>query len=221
MGGCSLKLFIDTANIDQIIEAKALGVLDGVTTNPSLFAREKGDWKDIAAKICDAVDGPVSLEVVALDSDRMVAEARELVKIAPNVVVKIPLTFEGIKAIRTLSDMDIETNATLVFSATQALLAGKAGATYVSPFIGRLDDAGQDGLRLVEEIVTIFSNYGMDCQVLAASIRSMVHVREAAMIGADVATIPFKVIVDMIKHPLTDVGLAAFLSDWEKSGNTL
>lgn len=216
-----MKLFIDTANIEHIREAKSLGVLDGVTTNPSLFAKEKGNWKDIAAEICAEVDGPVSLEVLALEAEQMLGEARQLVRIAPNVVVKIPLTFEGIKAIRMLKENDIETNATLVFSATQALMAAKAGATYVSPFIGRLDDAGQDGLRLVEEIVTIFNNYDMDCQVLAASIRSMVHVREAAILGAHVSTIPFKVIVDMIKHPQTDAGLETFLKDWEKSGNKL
>lgn len=212
-----MKFFIDTANLDEIRQAKAYGLIDGVTTNPSLFAKEKGDWKTLASAICREVDGPVSLEVIGTDSAAMIREARELVKLGPNVVVKIPVTEQGVVAVRSLTDMGIETNVTLVFSPLQALLAAKSGATYVSPFVGRLDDVGQDGMLLVEQILTIYSNYGMSTQVLAASIRHPQHVLQAALVGADVATIPFKVIRDLLKHPLTDSGLAAFLSDWGKS----
>ncbi|HBE94059.1 MAG TPA: fructose-6-phosphate aldolase [Desulfovibrio sp.] len=212
-----MKFFIDTANLDEIRQAKAYGLIDGVTTNPSLFAKEKGDWKTLASAICREVDGPVSLEVIGTDSAAMIREARELVKLGPNVVVKIPVTEQGVVAVRSLTDMGIETNVTLVFSPLQALLAAKSGATYVSPFVGRLDDVGQDGMLLVEQILNIFSNYGMSTQVLAASIRHPQHVLQAALVGADVATIPFKVIRELLKHPLTDSGLAAFLSDWGKS----
>lgn len=212
-----MKFFIDTANLDEIRQAKAYGLIDGVTTNPSLFAKEKGDWKTLASAICREVDGPVSLEVIGTDSAAMIREARELVKLGPNVVVKIPVTDQGLVAVRSLTDMGIETNVTLVFSPLQALLAAKSGATYVSPFVGRLDDVGQDGMLLVEQILNIYSNYGMSTQVLAASIRHPQHVLQAALVGADVATIPFKVIRDLLKHPLTDSGLAAFLSDWGKS----
>ena len=212
-----MKFFIDTANLDEIRQAKVFGLIDGVTTNPSLFAKEKGDWKALATAICREVDGPVSLEVIGTDSAAMIREARELVKLGPNVVVKIPVTDQGIIAVRSLTDMGIETNVTLVFSPLQALLAAKAGATYVSPFIGRLDDVGQDGMLLVEQILSIYKNYGMGTQVLAASIRHPQHVLQSALVGADVATIPFKVIRELLKHPLTDSGLAAFLSDWGRS----
>ncbi len=212
-----MKFFIDTANLDEIRQAKAFGLIDGVTTNPSLFAKEKGDWKALATAICREVDGPVSLEVIGTDAESMVREALELVKIGPNVVVKIPVTDQGIVAVRTLTNMGIETNVTLVFSPLQALLAAKAGATYVSPFIGRLDDVGQEGMLLVEQILNIYERYGMSTQVLAASVRHPQHVLQAALIGADVATIPFKVIRELLKHPLTDAGLAAFLADWGRS----
>lgn len=212
-----MKFFIDTANLDEIRQAKAYGLIDGVTTNPSLFAKEKGDWKILASAICREVDGPVSLEVIGTDSAAMIREARELVKLGPNVVVKLPVTEQGVVSVRSLTDMGIETNVTLVFSPLQALLAAKSGATYVSPFVGRLDDVGQDGMLLVEQILNIYSNYGMSTQVLAASIRHPQHVLQAALVGADVATIPFKVIRELLKHPLTDTGLAAFLSDWGKS----
>lgn len=209
-----MKFFIDTANLDEIRQAKAFGLIDGVTTNPSLFSREKADWKPLAKAICREVDGPVSLEVVGVKAKDMIAEARELVRLGPNVVVKIPIIDEGLIAVRELSGMGIETNVTLVFSPLQALLAAKAGATYVSPFVGRLDAIGHSGMELVEQILTIFGNYGMATQVLVASIRHPGHVLEAAMLGADVATIPFKVIRELLKHPLTDSGLATFLKDW-------
>jgi transaldolase len=193
-----------------------LGLVDGVTTNPTLMAREASDWREVAAAICAEVDGPVSLEVIAQDADGMIREARDLMGFGPNVVVKIPMTVEGIKAVRQLREMHIPTNVTLVFSPLQALAAAKAGADYVSPFVGRLDDVGHEGMEVVSQIMTIFDNYMLDTQVLVASVRSMAHVLEAAMLGAHVATIPFKVMNQLAAHPLTDKGLKAFLADWEK-----
>ncbi len=209
-----MKIFLDSANIEHIRQAKALGAIEGVTTNPSLLAKEKGDWKKLARQICKEVDGPVSLEVLASESAGMLQEARELVKISPNVVVKVPVTLEGIKTIRELHVQGIETNATLVFSPNQALLAAKAGATYVSPFVGRLDDVGQDGMQVIQDIMTVFRNYDIQTQVLAASMRHVNHVFQAALLGADAATLPLSVLLDMVKHPLTDIGLAKFLADW-------
>jgi transaldolase len=214
-----MKFFIDTANLDEIREAAQLGLIDGVTTNPSLIAKEGGvDFKQHIAAICELVQGPVSAEVTSLDLEGMLREGREYARIAPNVVVKCPLTRDGLKATRALTDEGTRVNVTLCFSATQAILAAKAGAAYISPFIGRLDDIGQNGLELLAEIVEIYGNYDWDTEVLAASIRHPIHVVEAARMGADVATIPFKVIEQLIKHPLTDKGLDAFLSDWKKSG---
>ncbi|MBT4602358.1 MAG: fructose-6-phosphate aldolase [Bacteroidetes Order II. Incertae sedis bacterium] len=219
-----MKFFIDTADLNEIREANEMGVLDGVTTNPSLMRKGGGsDFHAHIAKICDIVDGDVSAEVVSTDYDGMMAEAAELAQIHDNVVIKVPLIADGIKAIRSLSDKGIKTNCTLCFSATQALVAAKAGATYISPFIGRLDDISTSGIDLIDQIVTIYSNFGYQTQVLAASIRHPMHVVEAALVGADVATIPFNVIGQLIKHPLTDSGLEKFLSDWkayEASANT-
>ncbi len=211
-----MKIFLDSANIEQIRQAKALGALEGVTTNPSLLSKEKGDWKKIVRQICKETDGPVSVEVIAADAQGMLAEARDLVKIAPNVVVKVPMTLEGLKAISELRHRGIETNATLVFSPNQALLAAKAGATFVSPFVGRLDDIGQDGMQVIQDIVTIFRNYDLPTQVLAASIRHTSHFFQAALLGADAATIPLSVLFDLAKHPMTDIGLAKFMEDWAK-----
>lgn len=214
-----MKFFIDTANLKEIKEASEMGLIDGVTTNPSLIAKEgKVDFQKHIAKICDLVEGDVSVEVTALDAAGMLKEGREFAKIASNVVVKCPLTLEGLKATRTFTAEGIKTNVTLCFSAAQAILAAKAGATYVSPFIGRLDDIAENGIQLIENIVTIYGNYGYSTQVLAASIRHPMHIVDAALIGADVATIPFKVIQQLVKHPLTDKGLEAFLDDWKKSG---
>jgi len=217
-----MKFFIDTANLDEIKEATSLGVLDGVTTNPTLLSKEKdkGDFKTILRKICEVVDGPVSAEGVCPDCEGLVKEAEELAKIHKNIVVKIPITKEGIKAIKILSEKGIKTNCTLIFSPIQALLAAKAGATYVSPFVGRLDDASHVGMDLAEQIVTIYDNYDIPTEVIVASIRNPLHVVEAALIGADIATIPFKVIEQLIKHPLTDVGIKKFLADWEKVKKT-
>jgi transaldolase len=213
-----MKFFIDTANLDEIKEAASIGILDGVTTNPSLLAKEKGkgDFRTIIKKICEVVDGPVSAEVVALDAEGMVKEAEELSKLHKNVVVKIPMCQEGLKAIKILSSKGIRTNCTLIFSPIQALLAAKAGASFVSPFVGRLDDASHVGMDLVEDIVSIFENYEVATEVIVASIRNPLHVVEAATMGADVATIPFKVIGQLIKHPLTDIGIKKFLEDWKK-----
>jgi transaldolase len=211
-----MKFFIDTANIDQIKEAAAMGVLDGVTTNPSLVAREKGKFEDIIRQICEIVDGPISAEVVATDHDGIVKEAQHLAKINKNIVVKVPCIVEGLKATKTLKGMDIGVNMTLVFSSTQALLAAKAGARFVSPFIGRLDDISEHGMELVEKIVTIYDNYGFDTEVLVASVRNPTHVVDAALIGADIITMPFDVIKKLAHHPLTDIGLKKFLADWEK-----
>jgi transaldolase len=214
-----MKFFIDTANLDEIREAQAQGVLDGVTTNPSLVAKEGNvDFKQHIAAICEITQGPVSAEVTSLDLEGMLREGREYARIAPNVVVKCPLTTDGLKATRALSDEGTRVNVTLCFSAAQAILAAKAGAAYISPFLGRLDDIGQDGLALLAEIVEIYDNYDWGTEVLAASIRHPIHVVEAARMGADVATMPFKVIQQLIKHPLTDKGLEQFLADWKKSG---
>ena len=214
-----MKFFIDTADLDEIREANELGMIDGVTTNPSLIAKEGDvDFREHIAKICDLVKGDVSAEVTALDTDGMLEQGRELAKIAPNVVVKCPLTLDGLKATRVLSDEGTGVNVTLCFNAAQAILAAKAGARYISPFIGRLDDIATNGMQLIADIVQIYENYDFDTQVLAASIRHPMHIVESALVGADVATIPFKVIQQLVKHPLTDKGLDAFLADWKKSG---
>jgi transaldolase len=214
-----MKFFIDTANLDEIKEANDLGLLDGVTTNPSLVAKEGNvDFKEHIAKICEMVKGDVSAEVTALDTDGMLREGRELAKIASNVVVKCPLTLEGLKATRIFREEGTKVNVTLCFSASQALLAAKAGASYISPFIGRLDDIGINGMDLIRDIVQIYDNYGFETEVLAASVRHPMHVIEAALAGADVSTVPFKTLTQLVKHPLTDKGLEAFLSDWKKSG---
>lgn len=212
-----MRIFIDTANLDEIKAINEMGFLAGVTTNPSLVAKEKRDYKEVIREIGEIVDGPISAEVLSLDSEVMVKEARELAGIHANVVVKIPVTEEGLKAIKLLADENINTNATLVFSANQALLAARAGATYVSPFIGRVDDNGNDGLILLEDIITIFNQYMIDTEVIAASIRHPMHVVAAAKIGAHIATIPYKIIKQMIKHPLTDAGIEKFMSDWKQA----
>ena len=211
-----MKFFIDTANIEQIKDANDMGMVDGVTTNPSLIAKENGEFKDIIAQICEIVDGPVSAEVISLEYAGMVAEARELVKIADNIAVKIPMTVEGLKAVKTLSAEGIKTNVTLVFSALQALMAAKAGATYVSPFVGRLDDLAQEGMGLIEEIIQIFTNYDFDTQIIVASVRSQLHVLQSALMGADIATIPYGVLKKLAAHHMTDKGIESFLSDWNK-----
>ncbi|MCW8800275.1 MAG: fructose-6-phosphate aldolase [Desulfobacter sp.] len=211
-----MKFFIDTANIEQIKDANDMGMVDGVTTNPSLIAKEDGEFKDIIAQICQIVDGPVSAEVISLEYEGMVSEARELVKIADNIAVKIPMTVEGLKAVKTLSAEGIKTNVTLVFSALQALMAAKAGATYVSPFVGRLDDLAQEGMGLIEEIVQIFTNYDFDTQIIVASVRSQLHVLQSALMGADIATIPYGVLKKLAAHHMTDKGIESFLSDWNK-----
>jgi len=211
-----MKLFIDTANLDEIKEAASMGILDGVTTNPTLLSREKRPFKQLLAEICKVVSGPVSAEVVALDAEGMVKEGEDLATIADNITVKIPITLEGLKAIKVLSDKGIMTNATLCFSSMQALLVAKAGATFVSPFVGRLDDISHYGMDIIQQIVTIYENYGFETEVLVASIRNPLHVVDSALIGADVATVPFKVINNLIKHPQTDLGLKSFLKDWEK-----
>lgn len=211
-----MKFFIDTADLDEIKEANDLGVLDGVTTNPSLCAKiGVKDFEGHIAKICNLVEGDVSAEVVSTEYDEIVAEARHLATIADNVVVKVPLIKDGIKAIKTLSEEGIRINCTLCFSATQALIAAKAGATYISPFIGRIDDISSDGMQLIEDVVTIYDNYGFETEVLAASIRHPMHVMEAARLGADVATMPLNVIEQLLQHPLTDIGLKKFLADWD------
>lgn len=212
-----MKFFIDTASISEIKEAAAMGVLDGVTTNPSLAAKETKPYREILTEICKIVPGPVSAEVISVDTEGMLREADELIKIADNIVVKIPTILPGLRAIKTLTDRGIKTNATLVFSPMQALLVAKAGATYVSPFIGRLDDVSQDGMQLIADIVEIYENYGYATEVLVASVRHPMHVVEAAKIGADVCTMPLKVIEALIKHPLTDIGLAKFLEDYKKA----
>jgi transaldolase len=213
-----MKFFIDTANINEIREANAMGMVDGVTTNPSLIAKEGRDFKEIITEICEIVDGPISAEVISLDMDGMVSEARELAKIHENIVVKIPMTVDGLKAVRILSAEGIHTNVTLIFSPLQALMAAKAGASYVSPFVGRLDDLSQEGMLLVEQIIEIYSNYAFDTEIIVASIRSPMHVLDSAMMGADIATIPFNVLSKLAAHPLTDKGIKAFLDDWKKTG---
>jgi transaldolase len=214
-----MKFFIDTANLDEIREANEMGLIDGVTTNPSLVAKEGDvDFKEHIARICEMVNGDVSAEVTSLDTEGMLREGRELAKIAPNVVIKCPLTLDGLKATRIFREEGTKVNVTLCFSAAQALLAAKAGATYISPFIGRLDDISTNGMQLISDIVRIYDNYGYATEVLAASIRHPLHIVDCALAGADVATIPFKVILQLVKHPLTDKGLEGFLSDWKKSG---
>ena len=211
-----MKFFLDTANLKEIQEAAGWGVLDGVTTNPTLVSRENEPFEVLIKKICAVVPGPVSVESVSTQASDIIAEARELAKLADNVVVKIPINIEGLKAIKVLSQEGIHINTTLIFNAMQALMAAKAGARYVSPFVGRLDDIGHDGLDLVEQIVTIFNNYGMETEVIVASIRHPLHVIESAMMGADIATIPFSAFEKLIKHPLTNIGMKRFLKDWEK-----
>ena len=214
-----MKFFLDTANIEEIRAGAELGIVDGVTTNPSLVAKEGRTLEEVAREICSIVDGPISLEVTGIEAEQMIAEGRELVKIHENVVVKVPMTREGLKALKTLSEEDIPVNATLIFSPLQALLAAKNGAAYVSPFIGRLDDVGTDGLGLVAEIIQIFDAYGFETEVLVASVRHPIHVVEAAKMGADIATVPYKILEQMIRHPLTDVGLEKFLDDWKKQSS--
>jgi len=211
-----MKIFIDTANLEEIRTANDWGVIDGVTTNPSLVAREKRSFADVFREILGIIEGPVSLEVISLEYQGMVDEAVNLSEFSKNVVVKIPMTSEGLKAVKILSNRDIRTNVTLVFSANQALLAAKAGATYVSPFIGRLDDIGYDGMQLVRDIAAIYRNYGFETKIIVASVRHPLHVLEAAKAGADVATVPFTVIQKMFHHPLTDAGLEQFMKDWKK-----
>lgn len=212
-----MKFFIDTANIEEIKEANSMGMADGVTTNPTLIAREKGNFEDIIKEICKIVDGPISAEVISLDTKGMLKEARHLASIHKNIVIKIPMTIDGIKATRQLSEEGIKTNVTLIFSPLQALMAAKAGATYVSPFIGRLDDISNEGLLLVEQIVEIFNNYAFETEVIVASVRNPLHVLDAALMGADIATIPFKVLSKFASHPLTDKGIKAFLDDWNRA----
>ncbi|KFM98639.1 fructose-6-phosphate aldolase [Bacillus clarus] len=212
-----MKFFIDTANINEIKEANDLGVLAGVTTNPSLVAKEGVDFHERIREICGVVEGPVSAEVISLEADKMIEEGKELAKIAPNVVVKVPMTTEGLKAVKAFSDLGIRTNVTLVFSAVQALLAARAGATYVSPFLGRLDDIGHNGMDLIRQIAEIFAIHGIETEIIAASVRHSVHVTDAALNGAHIATIPANVIASLVKHPLTDQGIEKFLADWEKT----
>ncbi|OGQ52071.1 MAG: fructose-6-phosphate aldolase [Deltaproteobacteria bacterium RIFCSPLOWO2_02_FULL_53_8] len=211
-----MKFFIDTANIEEIKTAHSWGLVDGVTTNPSLVAREKRPFQEIITDICKIIDGPISAEVVSLDANGMIAEARTLAKIHKNIVVKIPMTLDGMQAVKTLTSEGIKTNVTLVFSAVQALLAAKAGASYVSPFVGRLDDASHNGMELVHQILEIFASYAFPTEVIVASVRNPLHVLDSAIMGAHVATIPFKVLEQLSKHPLTDVGISKFLEDWKK-----
>lgn len=214
-----MKLFIDTANVDDIRKANDLGVICGVTTNPSLIAREGRDFVEVVKEITTIVDGPISAEVISLDADGMIAEARELVKIHKNIVIKIPMTLEGLKAVKVLSADGIKTNVTLIFSATQALLAARAGATYVSPFLGRLDDIATDGSNLIKDIVNIFNIHNIKTEIIAASVRHLIHVTEVAQLGAHIATVPYNVIVKMAQHPLTDAGIEIFLKDWNSVQN--
>ncbi len=216
-----MKFFVDSADLDQISELNDIGLVDGVTTNPSIIAKSGRDFKEVIADICKLVEGPVSAEVTATEADKMIAEGRHLRKIAENVCVKLPLTMDGLKACSTLSREGTPTNVTLCFSPNQALLAAKCGATFISPFIGRLDDITLDGLQLIEDIRLIYDNYGFETEILAASIRSVNHVKECALIGADVMTAPPGVIRNLSNHPLTDKGLAAFLKDWEGTGQTI
>lgn len=210
-----MKLFIDTANVDEIRKANDLGVICGVTTNPSLIAKEGRVFEEVVKEITSIVDGPISAEVISLESEKMVEEALELVKIHPNIVIKLPMCIEGLKAVKILSAKGIKTNVTLIFSAAQALLAARAGATFVSPFVGRLDDIGQEGVNLISEVAEIFAAHGIETEIIAASIRNPIHVTSSALAGAHIATVPYKVIEQMTKHPLTDAGIAKFLKDWE------
>jgi len=210
-----MKFFIDTADVKEIREAHALGLVDGVTTNPSLIAKSGRKFKDVIKEIVSIVDGPISAEVIALDAPGMIKEGKDLAKIHKNIVVKLPMTPEGLKACKALTEKGIKTNVTLIFTSMQALLAAKAGATYVSPFVGRLDDISQNGMGIIEEIRTIFDNYGYMAEIIVASIRNPIHVLDSAMIGADVATIPYSVMIQLAKHPLTDAGIEKFLKDWE------
>jgi len=213
-----MKFFIDTANVEEILRAKDLGMVDGVTTNPSLVAKEGRDFKELIKEIADIVDGPVNAEVVSLDAEGMVREGKDLAGMADNMVIKVPLIEEGLKAVRSLAQEGIKTNVTLCFSPVQALMAAKAGAAYISPFVGRLDDISHIGMDLVEQIMTIYENYAYDTEVIVASIRNPIHVLDSALMGADIATIPFKVIQQLVQHPLTDIGLEKFLADWKKLG---
>ena len=210
-----MKLFIDTANVEEIKMSNDLGVICGVTTNPSLIAKEGRDFQEVVKEITTIVDGPISAEVISLESPVMIEEAKELVKIHKNIVIKIPMCAEGLKTVKVLSEMGIRTNVTLIFSAAQALLAARAGATYVSPFVGRLDDIGMEGINLISEIAEIFAIHDIDTEIIAASIRMPTHVTACATAGADIATVPYKVIAQMLKHPLTDAGIEKFLKDWE------
>lgn len=216
MPGGYVKFFIDSADIGEIKEALRLGMCDGVTTNPSLIAKQNRPFEDVVKEILEAVPGPVSLEVVSPDAEDMVAEAKKLTELGDNVVIKVPITMEGLKATKTLSGEGIDVNETLIFSPIQALMAAKSGAAYVSPFVGRLDDVAHNGMELVEQILSIFDNYGLSTEVIVASVRHPMHVLNAAMMGADIATIPFGVIAQLAKHPLTDVGIEKFLADWKK-----
>lgn len=211
-----MKFFIDTANLVDIKKGVEMGMVDGVTTNPSLIARENKPFEEIIKEICGIVDGPVSAEVVSLDAPGMIAEARVLAALDEKIVIKIPMLAEGMKAVKQLASEGIKTNVTLVFSVNQALLAAKAGASFVSPFVGRLDDIGVNGMDLIQDIMTVYGNYGYQSEVIVASVRSPQHVMDAALIGADIATIPFKVIEQLAKHPLTDIGIEQFLADWDK-----
>jgi transaldolase len=215
-----MKFFIDTANIAEIREAAGMGLIDGVTTNPTLVAKEGRPFRRVIEEICQIIDGPISAEVTAVEAEGILREGRELAKIHPNVVVKVPLIPEGLKAVRQFASEGIKTNVTLCFSSTQALLAAKAGAAFISPFVGRLDDVSEQGMEVVRQILTIYENYGFSTQVLVASVRHPLHVVEAAMMGAHVATIPYAVLMQLAKHPLTDIGLKKFLSDWEKLPKT-
>ncbi|HHX68509.1 MAG: fructose-6-phosphate aldolase [Miniphocaeibacter sp.] len=214
-----MKFFIDTANVEEIREVASWGIVDGVTTNPSLIAKEGRVFKDVIKEITEIVDGPISAEVVSLESEGMVKEALDLVTIHKNIVIKLPMTKEGLKACKELTDKGIKTNVTLIFSASQALMAAKAGATYVSPFLGRLDDISSDGLILIEDIAEIFSNYNIKTEIICASVRHPIHLINCAKVGADIATVPYKVFEQMLKHPLTDIGIEKFLSDWESVKN--
>lgn len=211
-----MKIFIDTANVNEIKEAATWGILDGVTTNPSLIAKEGRELKEVIEEICSIVDGPISAEVISLECDKMVEEALELVKLHKNIVIKIPMCIEGLKAVKILTEKNIKTNVTLIFSSQQALLAAKAGATYVSPFVGRLDDIGMVGTNLIDEVSAIFKNHSIKTEIIAASIRNPIHASECALAGADIATIPFNVLKQMAKHPLTDIGIEKFLADYNK-----
>ena len=211
-----MKFFIDTANIFEIKQGVEMGMVDGVTTNPSLIAKEGRKFEDILRDICKVVDGPVSAEVISLDAKGMVAEGKKLAKISDNIVIKVPMTIDGLRAVKMFAAAGIRTNVTLVFSSSQALLAAKAGAAFISPFVGRLDDISENGMDLISDIMTIIDNYGFASEIIVASVRNPIHVVQSALVGADIATIPFKVIEQLAKHPLTDIGMEKFLADWNK-----